>query len=269
MNTADFTTCAYCPRLCRHVCPVAVATGAESATAAFMMSVPLLLEREALTPADALAGTSLCLGCGACTAHCKVHIPVADRLATWRAPRVAPPIPDPLARIEGAAPVVCVLTSAADWSVHWSGANGQAVSVFHTNDSLGHAAWKLGHPGVLQAVGAHFAGFELVTGSGAVEEVARAAGLPVRRLPSLPTGGAVFHSCHGGPRSGPDQLACCGRREGFPEREPVAARQVAEENVRLLGGRVTTCADEECARWLRAHGGRMAGPTDFPGCADV
>lgn len=268
MNAADFTTCAYCPRLCRHVCPVAVATGAEAATAAAMMAVPLLLERGALAPADALAGTSLCLGCGACTAHCKVHVPVAERLTSWRAPQVAPPAPDSLASIDGAAAIVCVLTGSSDWSVQWSASAGVPVATLFTKDGLGHAAWRLGHPGVLEAVAAHFVGKELVTGSGAVEEVARAAGLRVRRLPA-PVAEAVFHPCHSGPRPGPGQLACCGRREGFPGREPDAARAVAEENVRLFGGAVTSCADEECACWLRAHGGRMVGPTDSTGCTDV
>ncbi len=267
MSAADFTTCAYCPRLCRHVCPVAVATGAESATASAMMAVPLLTERGALSPADALAGTSLCLGCGACTAHCKLHIPVAERLAAWRAPQVVPPVPEALAPIEGNGAVVCVLTGASDWSGGWGEAAGIAVAVLRTPDSLGHAAWRLGNPDVIPAVAAHLAGREIVTGSGAVEEVAQAAGIRVRRL-SAPAGAVVFHTCHAGPRPGPGQLACCGRREGFPEREPDAARQVAEENVRLLGGAPTSCADEECARWLRAHGARILGPTDSPGRAD-
>src|SRR5687768_1916480 len=105
MNQADFTTCAYCPRLCRHVCPVAVATGMESATPTSMMTVPLLHERGALLQPDALAGTSLCLGCGACTAHCKVHIPVSERLTRWRADVRVPPLPERLAPIEGSSSI--------------------------------------------------------------------------------------------------------------------------------------------------------------------
>jgi ferredoxin len=233
-----------------------------------MMAMPLLRERGALSPADALAGTSLCLGCGACTAHCKVHIPVGERLAGWRAPQISPPAPGVLAPIEGSAPTVCVLTESADWSASWSESVGTPVAVVRTKDSLGHAAWRLGHPGVLEAIAAHFDGRELVTASGAIEEVARAAGLRVRRLPA-PRGAVVFHPCHSGPMPGPGQLACCGRREGFPDREPEAARSVAEENVRLFDGALMSCADEECACWLRAHGARMVGPTDFLGCTDV
>ncbi|MDP2312788.1 MAG: hypothetical protein Q8P41_07775 [Pseudomonadota bacterium] len=161
-----------------------------------------------------------------------------------------------------------MLTSAEDWSVRWAESEGVAVTSLRTGDSLGHAAWRLGDLTVIGAVAAHLNGRTVITGSGAVEEVAKAAGLPVRRLPA-PVAGTIFSSCHGGPRPGPGQLACCGRREGFPEREPAAARMVAEENVRLLGGALASCADEECARWLRAHGGRLVGPTDPPGSPHV
>lgn len=180
MTPDAFTTCAYCPRLCRHVCPVATATGFEAATPTAMMTVGLLHLRGELGATDALAGTSLCLGCGACTAHCKVHVPVADRLAELRATLgvpVAAPVPSPAAP---AAPP--------------SGASPGAVD---------------------------------------------------------------FVPCSAGPRESPDQLACCGRRDGFAEREPEAARAVAEENVRRFAGRAIRCEDAACAAFLEAHGARL------------
>ena len=33
----DFESCAFCPKLCRHVCPVAVGTGREAATPTAMI----------------------------------------------------------------------------------------------------------------------------------------------------------------------------------------------------------------------------------------
>jgi len=226
-----------------------------------MMAVPLLVARGALLPADALEGTSLCLGCGACTAHCKVQVPVAERLLSWRGDEVSRPAPEPLHRVAGDAVCVCVLTDARDWSADWAASSGRAVSVLRTGDSLGHASWKLGDREVVAAVAAHLVGREIVTGSGAVAEVAMAAGLTVHRL-EAPTAGQVFHTCHTGPRSSTSQLACCGRREAFPTREPDAARAVALENVRRLGDTATACADDECARWLNEHGARILGPTD-------
>ncbi len=259
MNDADFTTCAYCPRLCRHVCPVAVATGLEAATPTAMMTAPLLVERGVFSAADGLAGTSLCLGCGACTAHCKLHVPVPARLAAWRAEHGAPEAA-PLEAIIGDARVVCVLT-AEDWSAGWSARAGVPVATLRTPNELGHAAWRQGEEGVPERVARHLAGREVVTASGAVEAVARAAGVPVTRLPA-PAGGRVFVTCHDGPVTTPGQLACCGRRERFADREPEAAHAVARENVRRFGDATVSCADADCASWLREHGARVAGPTD-------
>lgn len=251
-----YTMCSYCPRLCRHVCPVAVATGREAATVTSMMSAALLVERGAMDATFGVAGTSLCLGCGACTAHCALHIPVPELLRPFR-DRV---LPEPLALIDGPARTVCVLTR-GDWSATWSRREGVAVAILRTGDALGHAAWKQGSVDILPAVAAHLSGRDVVTASGAAAEVLTAAGIPVRRL-ATPPSERVFHTCHDGPRSGPDQLACCGRREGFAEREPDAAREVAEENVRLLAGAKIACVDEECAAWLREHGGDVIGPGD-------
>ena len=169
MDSIEWATCTFCPRLCRHVCPTAVATGLESATATAMMAAAWLAAEtgEAADP-EALA---LCLGCGACTRHCKHHIPVAERL-------------------DAAA----------------------------------------GRPSLTRADAA---------------------------LP--PVGGPDadpnrFTTCFEGSVGAPHQLACCGRRDGFADREPAAARAVAEENVRLLNGRAVSCSDPECASWLRKHG---------------
>ena len=166
--STEFETCAWCPRLCRHVCPVAVATGREAATPTSMMTIALLAARGTVGADLARASASLCLSCGACTTHCKVHVPVAERLG-----RPAPP------------------TSA---------------------------------------------------------------------LAAANPSGLVFQVCGSAALPGPHQLACCGRRDGFPEREPEAARQVAEENVRRLGGRPVFCADAACAAWLRGHGADVIEP---------
>lgn len=260
MNAADFEICAYCPRLCRHVCPVAVGTAREAATATAMATGALLVLRGAWTEEEGRAATSSCIGCGACTTHCKLHVPIGDRLAAFRARTVAPPAPAPLAPIEGDARLVCVITD-GDWSGAWARANAVAAARLRTSDSLGHAAWRAGNTSVPGAVAAHFAGRDAVTASGSVAEVLAAAGVSVRRVAGPPAD-RHFHTCHGGALPSPDQLACCGRREGLPERDPDAARAVAEENVRLLAGAEVGCDDEECARWLVGHGAHVVGPTD-------
>lgn len=162
----ELEVCAYCPRLCRHVCPVAVATGDEAATPTAMSAGLLLARAGALGEVDATELTRLCLSCGACTDHCKHHVPVALQLG-----RPAPPRRD--------APA------------------------------------------------------------------------------AAPPGAIRFVPCGSGVEPAPHQLACCGRNEGFDEREPEAARRVAEENVRRLAGRAAVCSDGLCTAWLVAHGARM------------
>lgn len=186
MKLDAYTTCAYCPRLCRHVCPVAVATGWEAATPTAMMTVPLLHLRGLLDAREATAATSLCLACGACTAHCKNGVPVAELLDAFRAELGGQP----------------------------------------------DGGREMGDP----VEGRHDPGPSATEGA---------------------VGPLMFVPCSEGPRPSPDQLACCGRNGDFSEREPAAARAVAEENVRRFAGRPVMCADARCADFLRAHGANV------------
>lgn len=252
MNEADFTTCAWCPRLCRHVCPVAVGSAQEAATPSALMTAPLLVDAGVWTRAEGVSATDLCLGCGACTAHCKLHVPVAERLMGWRA---SPPDAAPLQPIVGDDPIVAL----------YAGKDGRlagASTRMLTEDDLGHAAWKAGNSHVLVAVAAHFSGRRVRTALLGAAEVLAAAAVPVERLPT--PDGRVFHTCFEGARPGPSQLACCGRRDGFAGRRPEEAAAIARENVRLLDGSVV-CADQACAEWLRANGGDVRGPVDILG----
>lgn len=82
--TPSLDTCAYCPKLCRHVCPVSVATARESATPTAMATVALLHLAGKLDADTARAGTSLCAGCGACERHCHHHVDVPALLGAFR-----------------------------------------------------------------------------------------------------------------------------------------------------------------------------------------
>lgn len=172
MDGIAYATCTFCPKLCRHVCPVAVASGLESATATAMMTAAWqAVETGASADPDALAA---CLGCGACTRHCKHHVPVAERLdAAAGRPAVARP-----------------------------------------DAALAPVGGPDADPG-------------------------------------------RFVTCFEGAVGAPHQLACCGRREGFDQRQPALAAEVAAENVRRLAGAAVVCNDAACAAWLRAHGARV------------
>jgi ferredoxin len=254
---ADYAICGLCPRLCRHVCPVAVATGREAATPTAMMSIPLIASQ---LPELSIEGTSLCMGCGACTRHCKSHQPVAERLSAWRAEHGVLPAPEPLRPIEGAEQLVAILTDHRDWRLE---IGRGAMAALRTSDYLGHEAWRAGNPHVIPALSRHLSGRRALCLQGDVAEVLGAAGVPVE-WPKLPEK-AGFLTCFEGAGTSPDQLACCGRREGFATREPAAARAVAGRNVELWEGAPKSCRDQSCADWLRAAGANIAGPLDRRG----
>jgi hypothetical protein len=264
MSTLETTPCAYCPRLCRHACPVATATGAESAVTATIFAI-LHAHRDGREDEETARGAaSLCLGCGACTAACVPAVPVAARLRAWRGALGHGPVAEPLGGIEGDATHVCVMGPGEAWADAWSAARGLPHAILRTTDSLAHASWVAGEREAASVLRHAFEGGRVaVVASLDVAEVLEGEGIPVERLPVDPRA-ARFRTCFEGPEvsSAAGQLACCGRREGFASREPEAAREVARANVRILAGAQVVCADQACATWLREHGGRVVGPAD-------
>ena len=89
-------TCALCPKLCRYACPVASATGDESATPTGMGTVVLLHQKRTLeVGAEGLHPLYRCTGCLACQVPCDFDIDVPEWLgpekqSAWEA-GLAPP----------------------------------------------------------------------------------------------------------------------------------------------------------------------------------
>jgi ferredoxin len=81
MKPSDFESCVYCPRLCRHVCPVAAGSGGEAATPTAMMTGAWQWPRDSATAEEALESATLCTQCGACEEHCKLSRPVSALLS--------------------------------------------------------------------------------------------------------------------------------------------------------------------------------------------
>ena len=160
--------------------------------------------------------------------------------------------------IEGASLRVAVLTGEVDWHLRWQKKTGEVLAVLKTKDLLGYTAWKAGVKGIPERLGAHLKGRSLLTSSGAVEELALAAGISVERLVAP---GATFHCCYSHPSPGTEQLACCGARENFPSRDPESARQVALRNLEMQETMI--CDDQNCASWLKSCGGNVLGPEDL------
>lgn len=78
--------CTYCPKLCRHVCPVAQATGNESLTPQAKMELLNLLRNDAVpTQPDYLAPAYGCTTCRLCLEVCRHDVAVAEALLDGRA----------------------------------------------------------------------------------------------------------------------------------------------------------------------------------------
>ncbi len=261
----DYELCVYCPRLCRHVCPVAVGSAREAATpTAAMTGVwSALLGRAD----DAAAWASLCVGCGACTAACKHHRPVAELLGAHQNPPPGAPAPP---RVEGEGELVAVEIDDRRWAEALSARAGVAVARLRTADRLG-AAWRWApdrfgpHAAALRAA---LSGRTPVTADGASADALRAAGVEPRPLTDwapLPDHLPRFTGCRGpAPPEGP---GCCGDPAGaaaalsgaWPE---VAADLRADARARLGPG-PAACADAGCARHLAGDGLHVADPIDL------
>jgi ferredoxin len=208
-----------------------------------MATLAFLAARGRISRDDARAATDLCLSCGACTRACLLERPLGDLLRAQR----TPPAAAPLGAVEGPGEEVAIT------------AEPQPGTCLRTPDELGFAAWKAGDTAVPGRVAAALAGRSAVTDSLAAAQVLEAAGVPTTVRASR-GGEPRFVTCYEGAAGTAGQLACCGRREGYADRVPDAARAIAEENVRRMRGVRHRCADAACAAWLRRHGGDVAGP---------
>jgi NAD-dependent dihydropyrimidine dehydrogenase PreA subunit len=244
--------CPFCPRLCRHVCPVAVASARESATPTAIVSVLRLAKAGQLDRDLAEAALYLCNGCGACARHCSVGMDVAAFVRECRSPPAVAPLPE----LPSGGSTLRVRVG--------PGTSGGAVAL--TPDALGHAAVVAGDRAHVARVASHFAGRRVLTDSHAVLEVLLAADklLGGRKIGVVLDVGAGtnprFLTCWEGATGADGQLSCCGAREGFEERNAPMAHAMAEEVVRRMGGRAHGCGDGNCSRWLREHGGSVEGP---------
>jgi ferredoxin len=71
-----------------------------------------------------------------------------------------------------------------------------------------------------------------------------------------------FVTCWEGSTAADGQLACCGARGDFVERQPEAAAAMADEIVFRMDKIEHFCGVTRCAEWLRAHGAPVRGPND-------
>lgn len=99
---ASTQLCTGCPKMCRHVCPVANAERRESVTPAMKMAALDMARRGTLNVLEDVAETShACTGCGACARFCLLGVRPGEALVDARADLAAASASPLAARMAG------------------------------------------------------------------------------------------------------------------------------------------------------------------------
>lgn len=265
-NTVD--TCALCPKLCRHVCPVAVGTGLESATPTAILTEVLLANQTKEHAELTSKAIGLCTRCGACEAFCGVDQPVVALLDEARSRHQSPPPPWTPPIIHGHAPTVAVLCGADDWAPGLANALQQDLAVLRTDDHLGeaHVIRKDTRAELVSSLARLMQGRTAITSCATCRTVLEEAGVTVesvssatRSVPAFPT----WRTCHCSPGPSVDTvIRCCGARAPLTLEHPQLADVMAKEIATRLEGQTVFVPDARCAAHLVSAGAPVVGPTD-------
>jgi len=261
-------TCALCPKLCRHVCPVAVGTGLESATPTAIMSEIMLSEAKRPISNTAQNALNLCTRCNLCADFCGVDQPVVDLLDTARTQIVAPPPKWTPPTIQGHAPTVAILCDHHAWDEALYRVTGQEMATLRTPDHLGeqHRIRTDTKADVISAIAKVMQGRTAITSCGTCREALQEASITVEAIevvsqlvPRLPT----WRTCHCEPGPSVDTIIrCCGARAPLLTSEPDLSNTIAAEVGRRLDGQAIFVPDTRCAAHLQNAGVQAVGPID-------
>ena len=261
-------TCALCPKLCRHVCPVSVGTGLESATPTAILTEVLLADQNPEHAELASQAIDLCTRCGDCADFCGVDQPVVDLLDKART-RHQPPLTawsPPV--IQGHAHTVAILCGDDDWTSGLADALGQDIAVLRTDDHLGEA--HMLRTDTREALIAELAklmqGRTAITSCATCRTALEAAGVTVESVsaatntvPAFPT----WRTCHCSPGPSVDTVVrCCGARAPLSLKHPDLAETMGKEIAKRLEGQTVFVPDARCAAHLISSGAPVVGPTD-------
>lgn len=241
------STCALCPRLCRHACPVASMTGREAAVPAQLAGVLWGWSAGRVSDDVALQAATLCVDCGACQDACHLHRPLPELLQQARQ-QLAPSPPCPEGPVvQGAGRLVAVETDARRWADALAARTGEPAARLEGGEALagvvpGAPGWDRYLAKVRQAFGERVA----VVAHGGAHRVMVQAGVQVVWLDERVEGlGPLRASC------APGRGGCCGGAGPLAEHHPEDARLMA---VRWGQGRDTPARDARCGAHLRAVG---------------
>ena len=243
----NFLSCALCPRLCRHVCPVAWGTGREAATPTMLATMQVLAARNLVSKEEADASASLCTDCGACAEHCHNGNPLSDWL---REARVRDHVAEDFPAVAGEGPVLLITSDQREVAGALARRLERGVATLFLPDGVGLEGLSKKKRAV--RVGAFRTlceAREVIVTDGAVASALDEALIPWRWLHEiLNVEKSMMETCHDGSAS----HLCCGAREPLRSAHPATAAQMAKRFAEETRGGL--CADVRCATHLRSCG---------------
>lgn len=264
--TASIDTCALCPSLCRHKCPVAVGTGLESTTPTAIFSAIWSAQAHGRHVELAERAVDLCTQCGHCEDACGVNQPVLALLAEARTTLQPAPKPWSAPRIKGREKTVAVICTEEDWTANIAQATGRRIASLVTSDHLGelHRARQDTENDVIERLSERFRGRTAITACHTCAEALEAASIVVESLDSLiprRPSVATWRSCRCIPAPGVNTVQrCCGARGPMSTSHPALSNSMAAALVRRLGGNSIYTPDSRCAEHLQRAGANVTSP---------
>jgi len=264
--SATVDTCALCPRLCRHKCPVAVATGLESTTPTAIMTQVVLARHNPKTPVA--SAVDLCTRCGQCQDACGIDQPVVSLLDQARTDHQPKPDPWVAPEIMGSADRVAVICGDFNWTDSLRSALKTNLAELHTSDHLGepHRIRTDTLSTTLQEIRTIFGDRTAITSCHTCQLALKAADIDTTLLADL------LDEQHALPRwrtcqceHGPGvsvTVRCCGARAPLQDRHPDLALSMACDVKRRLDGQAVYIEDSRCSAHLRAAGANTTDPVN-------
>ena len=264
--SAQPDTCALCPRLCRHRCPIAVATGLESVTPTAIMSTIIMARHDEHTPVG--QAIDLCTRCGQCEAACGVDQPVIAVLDAARVTHQNPMPPWEPPQIDGNEDHVAILCSGTDWTEAFERRHQIKLSRLTTHDHLGelHFIRPDTKPALLQKLKETLGDKTAITTSNTCLATLLEAGchaLHISHFMGEENQTPRWRTCQCKPGPGVrTDVHCCGARAPLITSHPKVAQMVADDLRRRLDGQAVYIEDSRCAAHLKAAGTQVVDPID-------
>ena len=266
--SSSIETCALCPKLCRHVCPVSVATSLESATPSAIMTELMMANGPLHLENSASESINMCTRCGQCSDFCGVDQAVVELMDDARTRLEPPPPPWTEPVISGHHQTVAIICGSTAWDKPLTELIGQPMATLVTNDHLGesHRMRMDTRQDVIAKIEKIMQGRTAVTSCSTCREALEEANVPTetivmasKRVPPLPTWRTC--RCEPGP-SVNTVIKCCGARAPLAIAKPKIANMIAEEVARRLDGQAIFVPDTRCAEHLQNAGAQAVGPID-------